>query len=233
MGQTERPGVIQGQQGHGIALLRGQRPNHGLHISERPNSHSLQAADDRRRYQRVKLALHGRFMRQNGEEYPCRILNVSAGGIAVQAPVSGQPGERIVMYLDTLGRIEGEIVRSHGEGFALNLSMTGYKREKIVNQLTWLVNRDRMASLEDRQHERIVPSKTTAKLTLQNGSEHDCFVLDVSQGGAKIDIKPKPDVGQEVILGLIRGRVVRHFETGISIEFMQIQDPATLERQFG
>lgn len=172
-------------------------------------------------------------MRADKQEYPCQVLNISPGGMAVEAPIAGEPGERIVVYLDQMGRFEGELVRCFPGGFAVKLSGTAYKREKIANQLTWLVNRGQLDLEEDRQHERVVPSKTHMKITLSDGSQRDCRLLDVSLGGASVSVLPKPQVGEALTLGLIRGTVVRHHDQGIGIRFLEIQDPGTIERQFG
>lgn len=232
MSTAETPGVVPGSDRLSVALQRGKRPTSSS-SPETSKANKATLSDDRRRFQRVNVPLLGRFMRQNKEEYPCQIVNVSAGGVALRAPISGEIGERIVIYIDTLGRIEGEIVRSYPEGFALNLNASAYKREKIANQLTWLVNKDQLSRIEDRRHDRIIPKKTLTKLTLADGTSCECKILDVSLGGAAVMVEPKPDVGQLVTLGLTPGRVLRHTEHGISIEFLEIQDPASLERQFG
>lgn len=171
-------------------------------------------------------------MRENKQEYPCLIVDISAGGIAVQASDIVEIGEKIIIYSVNMGRVEGSVVRISADGFAMALSTSAYKREKIVNQLTWLVNKDKLSSLDDRQHNRFIPGKLTAKLTIADGSSHDCRIIDMSLGGAAILIEPLPGVGEKVILGLIPGRVVRHSDLITSIKFNEIQDPATLERQF-
>ena len=230
MSATEIPGITPDQDGSNVALQRGKHAPHRQSLNTEANL--SKTGNDRRRFQRVNIPLLGRFMRQNKQEYPCQIVNVSAGGIAVRASITGEMGERIVIYLDTLGRIEGKIVRVNKDGFALQLSASGYKREKIANQLTWLINKDRVSRIEDRRHDRIIPKKTTIKITMANGDSSDCQILDVSLGGAAVWLEPKPSVGELVTLGLTRGRVVRHTEQGISIEFLEIQDPTSLERQF-
>lgn len=189
--------------------------------------------DDRRLHQRVNLPLPGRFMRETKEEYPCEVINMSPGGIAVRTPAICGLGERVVIYLDTMGRIEGELVRANEDGFALHLIASSYKREKIANQLTWLVNRNQLNMIEDRRHNRFVPKRTNAKLSLLGGETLECQILDISLGGSAVMVEPRPDVGELVTLGLTPGRVVRQFEQGISIQFIEIQDPASLERQFG
>jgi hypothetical protein len=51
--------------------------------------------------------------------------------------------------------------------------------------------------------------------------------------GAAVSVEPKPDVGQLVTLGQTPGRVIGQRDQDISIEFLEILDPSSLERQFG
>ncbi len=198
-----------------------------------PPAQRTKLVPDRRLHQRVNVPLKGRFMRADKHEYPCQVTNISAGGMALLAPVAGEPGERIVVYLDHLGRFEGELVRAFQGGFAIKLVGTAHKREKIANQLTWLVNKSQLDLDEDRAHERLVPQKQHMKLVLADGSQRECRVLDVSLGGASVSVLRKPDIGEAVTLGLVRGTVVRHHDQGIGIRFLEIQDPSSIELQFG
>ena len=187
---------------------------------------------DRRRFQRVNIPSQGRFMRQNKQEYPCQILDMSAGGIAVKAQEIGEIGERIIIYAENMGRIEGDIVRVFQGGFALKISASAYKREKTVNQLTWLVNKDKLNTLDNRLYNRFTPKKLATILTIADGSVFDCQILDMSLGGAAVLVEPMPSVGEAITLGLVPGHVIRHTDLTINIQFLEIQDPATLERQF-
>jgi hypothetical protein len=188
---------------------------------------------DRRRHQRVKMDIEGRFMRADKQDYPCIVRNISPGGLAISALVTCDISEHVILYLPDLGRFEGEVVRLFEEGFAVRLTGTAYKREKIANQLTWIINRNKLDLAEDRAHERIVPSKQHIKLAMGDGTEREGRLLDVSLGGASVSVLPKPDIGDMVTIGLIRGTVVRHHDQGIGIRFQEIQDPSTIERQFG
>ncbi|HZL60756.1 MAG TPA: PilZ domain-containing protein, partial [Pseudolabrys sp.] len=58
-----------------------------------PKPRSLPLAEERRRHQRVKVNLLGRYMLADRREFPCQVVNMSPGGIALVAPVSGDPGE--------------------------------------------------------------------------------------------------------------------------------------------
>lgn len=188
---------------------------------------------DRRRFYRVYIELQGRFMRADKQEYACHVINISPGGIAIASPVAGDPGERIILYIDHLGRFEGEVVRHFVGGFAVRFSGTAYKREKIANQLTWLVNKYHLDMAEERAHERMVPGKERVTVTTSDGVQHQVRVLDISLGGASVSMLPKPPVGELVTIGLLRGTIVRHHDLGVGIRFDQIQDPATIELHFG
>jgi hypothetical protein len=188
---------------------------------------------ERRRHRRVAVNLFGRFMREDKREYPCQVVNMSAGGMAMVAPVKCGDGERIVAYLDNLGRIEGVVVRSFEGGFAVRILASLYKRERIANLLTWLINQKALGLGEERKHDRIVPRINASKLIMPNGDVHNCRVIDVSLSGASVACTIKPPLGTMVILGRMRGRVVRHHEQGIAIQFVELQDPDSLARTFG
>ena len=48
-------------------------------------------SEERRRFQRVRVNLLGRYMLADRREFPCQVVNMSPGGMALIAPVSGQP----------------------------------------------------------------------------------------------------------------------------------------------
>ena len=188
---------------------------------------------ERRRHRRVPVSVFGRFMREDKQEYPCQVVNMSAGGMAVIAPVACAAGERVVAYLDNLGRIEGIVVRPFEGGFAVRILASLYKRERIANLLTWLINQKSLGLGEERKHDRIVPRINASKLILPNGDVHNCRVIDVSLSGASVACTIKPEMGTMVILGRMRGRVVRHHEQGMAVQFVELQDPDSLARTFG
>ncbi|HLH10634.1 MAG TPA: PilZ domain-containing protein [Methylovirgula sp.] len=182
----------------------------------------LQKPLERRRHQRVTIALLGRYMLEDKREYTCQTANMSPGGVSVIAPVRGAIGERVVAYLDQIGRIEGRIVRHTERGFAMQLSLPYAKREKIANQLTWLANREALGMPEDRRHERIVPHRRHAVLKIEGEREHVVKLIDVSVSGAAISTTAQPAIGTKVLLGDTPGQVVRAFEGGLGITFEQM-----------
>lgn len=202
-------------------------------LERRANRPIPKLVPDRRRHRRVPVTVFGRFMREDKQEYPCQVVNMSAGGMALLAPVACRDGERIVAYLDNLGRIEGVVVRSFEGGFAMRILASLHKRERIANLLTWLTNQKALGLGEERKHERVVPRINASKLILPNGDVHNCRVIDVSLSGASVACAVKPEIGTVVILGRMRGRVVRHHDQGVALQFVELQDPDSLARTFG
>jgi PilZ domain len=191
---------------------------------------SLRAlSQDRRRFQRVKVNLLGRYMLADRREFPCQVVNMSPGGMALIAPVGGAPGERIIAYVDHLGRLEGHIARIFQNGFAMTIGATARKRDKLAAQLTWLANRHILGLPEDRRHGRITPRNPAARLILQNGINVTCSVIDISQSGAAVKTDQRPEIGAPITIGKTTGRVVRHLDDGIAIEFTRLRHPDFLE----
>lgn len=190
-------------------------------------------SQDRRHHQRVHVNLLGRFMKEDKQEFPCRLLNISPGSAAMLAPMDVDEGENIIAYFDHIGGIEGVVTRTFEGGFAIKLKASLYKKEKLAEQLTWLANRNILDEEEDRRHIRIVPNTSMSKIHLANGASKPCKIIDVSVSGASVALQDPPDLGVELQLGKMKGRVVRHHHHGIGIEFTDIQRPSAIRRHFG
>ena len=195
----------------------------------KPKAAILPLADERRRFQRVRVNLLGRYMLADRREFPCQVTDMSPGGMALIAPVSGQTGERIIAYVDHIGRLEGMISRQFQNGFAMTVSATIRKRDKLAAQLTWLANRHILNLPEDRRHGRFTPRNPLARLILPDGLNVGCRIIDLSASGAAIKSEYRPEVGALVTLGKTPGRVVRHLEEGFAIEFTRLQHADLVE----
>jgi c-di-GMP-binding flagellar brake protein YcgR len=193
------------------------------------NKKFLPAAEERRRFQRVKVHLLGRYMLPDRREFPCQVINMSPGGLALLAPGIGNVGDRVVAYLDHIGRVEGKITRIIDNGFAMTIGATPRKHDKLAAQLTWLANRDILNLPEDRRHDRIVPRNPIAVLTLEDGTKMTCRIIDLSLSGAAIAAENRPPLKSTVLLGRVQGRVVRNLEDGFALEFLHEQPIETLE----
>jgi hypothetical protein len=197
-------------------------------LSEK-NPSVLPLKDERRRFQRVRVNLLGRYMLADRREFPCQVIDMSPGGMALVAPVSGRPSERVIAYIDHVGRLEGTIVRAMPNGFAMTIAATPRKRDKLASQLTWLANRHILGLPEDRRHGRLVPRNTRTTMILPNGQAVPCQILDMSLSGAALYAETKPAPGSLIMLGRTQARVIRHRDDGFAVEFTRLQHPDFLE----
>lgn len=157
-------------------------------------------------------------MLEDRREFPCRTVDFSSNGVSLALPVRGRQGERVVVYLDYIGRIEGTIIRDTPLGFALALIHPRKKREKIADQLTYLLNQEHLGKA-DRRHERIVPNLRHAILYSGDGREHLVKLIDISVSGAAIGTQLRLPMNEKVRLGTREGSIIRHFDTGMAIAF--------------
>jgi hypothetical protein len=209
-------------------MLASQMP-----FARRPQGALPRIVPDRRRHKRITITLLGRFMRESKQDFPCRLIDMSAGGAAVSCAVATHKGERIVAYFDHFGGLEGEVVRTFEGGFAFQIHASRHKREKLAAQLTWLANRSELSDADRRRHERVALTGRQFRLQLAEGIVIDCRVLDVSISGASILTPARPEIGSEVVLGTLRSRVMRHHQQGFGVQFLEVQDAATLRAHFG
>lgn len=73
--------------------------------------------------------------------------------------------------------------------------------------------------IERRSAPRLKIEGGSAMLTLRTGECFPCHVRELSLIGALLEVEARPPVGELVVLGRTKGRVVRHTQTGIALEF--------------
>jgi len=57
------------------------------------------------------------------------------------APTSGRTGERVIAYIDNIGRVEGRIARIFPTGFAMVIVATEHRRARIATKIANLADK--------------------------------------------------------------------------------------------
>lgn len=179
---------------------------------------------DLRRHRRVPLHLTGRFMREDRQEFPCELQDISVGGAGIVSPVKVKTNERLIAYFEHLGGLEAVVTRIYSDGFAVQFKISANKREKLAAQITWLINRDTFPDEAGRVHERFGSAGKKVQLVLAGQPALDVDVLDVSISGSSVATSARPPVGTEVMLGNFRAVVRRHHDQGLGLQFSQTHD---------
>ena len=157
----------------------------------------------------VPLRLRGRYMLADRTEHGCETLAVDIDNIVLQAEKGGEIGERVIAYLDDLGRIEGSIAAVEPGRLSIAPAITPGKRERLLRKITWLYERAAGRASELRRHERIEPeTKAQFEILLSDG-RFAAQVIDYSQSGVALQTNAPLKIGDTLSLGGAKARIVR------------------------
>jgi hypothetical protein len=188
-----------------------------------------QGAFDLRLGGRYSLA-NRRDLQGNRREFACRTSRVSPHQMMVSVPVVGAVGERVISYFGEFGKLDGLITDVVQGGFLLDLVVTRARREQLASKLTWLDRQQKDAVIDARAQERIVPESPHSTIVLADGSTTTCFVIDMSVSGAAVSSELQPEIGTPLAIGRTVGRVIRHFNEGFAVKFIEQHNPERVER---
>jgi hypothetical protein len=168
----------------------------------------------------------GRFMLPDMSEHVCQVTELTIDGaifVTSEVPPIGQP---IVAYLEDLGRLEVVSDTPVPGGFRVRYTYSGARLERLRSRISYL--KQRAAGAPDkRRHARFEPKDKHTSLTLPDGRSYPCEVMDISISGCAIKTAIMPIIGTPLLVGKMRGRVVRYLDNGVGIEFtrqLTVQD---------
>jgi c-di-GMP-binding flagellar brake protein YcgR len=177
---------------------------------------------ERRRHPRSPLTLHGRYMLSDGSEFPCETVDVSPGGIAIKGLKAGQLGERVVVYIEDLGRIEGGVLRSGASGlFTVEIRAPSKKQERLAETIAWLVKNKEDGLSNRRNRRRIDAAHEPMLLRTVDGLTFAAKLIDVSTTGAALLIDIALPIGAHVSIDDKPASVSRRFPGGVAVTFRE------------
>ncbi len=171
-----------------------------------------------------KRILFGRFMLPDMSEHACQVATIDADGVSLLSDHAVEPGTPIIAYIEDIGRVDGTLDKLQEDGFYVAFNLSGRRRERMERRLEWLETSDP----DERRDDRFKPKNAASQITLTDGREYDCEVIDISVSGASIKTSVLPSIGTYLSLGKMRGRVVRFTADGIGIEFMRQIEPSNM-----
>lgn len=146
-------------------------------------------------------------------------------------PVNGTIGERVLVHCDEFGKLEGSIIRTLDRGFVMKMVASDDERAKFSAKIDWYEKNKNHELPDSREHKRIRPKDPRSIVVLADGSQLQCFVIDMSVSGAAVSADIRPEIGMPLAIGKVVGRVVRHLPDGFAVQFVQIQELDTLEQR--
>lgn len=168
----------------------------------------------------LKGMVFGRFMLPDMSEHACQVLDLTLEGATFITSDVPPVGLAIVAYLEDLGRVEVISGDPIPGGFQIQYAATGARLERLQQRITYLMERADGAP-DQRRHPRFEPKDKHSSITMPDGRSYACEVLDISVSGAGIKTDVMPALGTYLMIGKMKGRVVRYLENGFAIEFIK------------
>ncbi len=171
--------------------------------------------------------IFGRFMLPDMSEHACQVVDVTRDGATFITENIPEAGQALVAYLEDIGRVEAVSTIQVSGGFRVDFTLQGARLERLQQRIEWLKNRD--PAIDDgRRHSRFEPTEKQSQISLPDGRVYNCEVIDISVSGAAIKTEVVPSVGTYLMLGKMRGRVVRYIDQGVAMEFVKQLDRSQL-----
>ncbi len=179
-----------------------------------------QTGADRRKFRRVIHLTRARGLWKGGEEFNAETVDLCGGGVSLKTDQPYEIGDELVLYIDDIGRLSGKVARPTPFGFAVATSLVPHKRDKIVDMLTWIANKD-ILGLEDERKSLRRSTMGSLMVTYDSGVVAQCDVIDLSITGVALRTSSaRPPIGACVRMGAKMGRCARYIEGGFAVEFL-------------
>lgn len=184
------------------------------------------------KFRSVDVNLPGRFMRSDRSEFDCVAYIMSAGEVSIQTNMATIQGERIVAYLETVGRVAGQVTNITQHGFVMSIVAPSKHRDKLADKLTWLHNLNKSGIADDRVFQRFTPVHDKCEISVVTGEKYHCRLIDMSVGGMAVNVDLKAPVGSLVKFEDASAVVVRNFQGGIALEFVDKPSQKVIQKYF-
>ena len=165
-------------------------------------------------------------------EHACQVLDMSSGGATLITGDVPPPGLAIVAYLEELGRVEVVSGEAVAGGFKVTFAYTGARLARLMQRIEYVKQRANGAD-DQRRHARFEPKDKHSSMVLPDGRTYSCEVMDISVSGCAVKTDVMPSLGTYLMIGKMKGRVVRYLENGVGIEFVKQLDKPVLQATLG
>ena len=183
--------------------------------------------EDRRKHERRYLSVPVVMLDKNNNEQTGQLVDIGAGGMRIATKRIPDLQDRVICYVDHLGRFEGEIIRLEHGHFALKMLLSEAKAERLDLSLTKFFDThhkdapvsDRRLNSQERRRSPRCASNGGEILEAFNQKKQafQCQVSNISLQGIEIETKAHLSVGESVTVGMFHGYVIRITNTGYVI----------------
>jgi len=176
---------------------------------------------ERRTDTRLPLTIPGKvFLPGEENETDATVLDLSLSGAKLRCKRELKFGTELILYVPGFDRFAAAVVWNEKTLCGVRFDSSHERRERTAQQLVLFLTGVRVAQTQERRHQR-VPVPAPRHFTCPNGDVANFVILDISLSGASLKTMARPPIGEVVLVGDTPGRVSRHFDEGIALEFVR------------
>jgi hypothetical protein len=176
---------------------------------------------DRRIDARLPLAIAGKvFIPGEDNEIEVVVLDLSLSGAKLRCGQELAFGTELVLYVPGFDRFAAAVVWAEKTSCGVRFDASPARRERTAQQIVLFLTGVRVTDTHERRNGRI-PVPAPRHFTRPNGDVANFIILDISLSGASLKTMVRPPIGEVVLVGETPGRVSRHFDEGIALEFVR------------
>jgi chromosome partitioning protein len=131
-----------------MARLWDYLANHVAKVAPTTREARRSRPEDRRRFQRHRYDQIATFT-ADGMVFPCRISDISAGGVSILTSTPPVPGGEVILHVPYLGEFRAEPVHVAGERVGLRFLIGADAQSGLVGQLSALLRSDRRSAADE------------------------------------------------------------------------------------
>lgn len=166
-------------------------------------------------------------MLENKQECKGVLNNISAGGVRIEAETIPKLDEKIILYIEDIGRFEGYVIRVDEGSFAIKMLLSATKSKRLEVSLDAFfqdkkpnaqLSGRRTGVLDRRSQDRIgvdAGEKLIGKT--EAGKTFEYTIKAISLSGIDICTNHKLTLGENVTIGKTNGYVARENNDGYVI----------------
>jgi len=186
---------------------------------------------ERRASPRFSLKVDCRFLLRGNLEGKGSLLDISESGLALITESPANEGDEIVVYPEGVGRLAGTVVRVFNGGVAAQFCLSDTQKEIIGERIASVISGIPYLRLsENRSAFRITYNIETNARIEKSDEYFSCIIVDMSRTGCLLKSDVKPEIGEHVIVGTLRGVVRRQSSHGFALEFLKNSKPASHDK---
>jgi hypothetical protein len=189
-------------------------------MSIQPKMDAASQTPERRIDARLPLTIAGKvFLPGDDNEIDVVVIDLSLSGAKLRCRSELAFGTELVLYVPGFDRFAAAVVWVDKTLCGVRFDNAPERRERTAQQIVLYLTGVRITGTQQRRHPR-VPVPAPRHFTRPNGDVANFDILDISLSGASLRTMARPPVGEVVLVGETPGRVSRHLDEGIALEFM-------------